>query len=223
VKKVCCLLMVVLLMSLCFVGCGEEPVTQEQANSEVGYFDGVTSTVLTADSVKKQVAAGTLTVSVSSGHSHDPNVDDAPAQGTVTLGMGSEAFCSLLQQGGFDTSTDEVRRVTDDYIIYRCFGVINGYYTNDERQNGLASVVYYDTAYGFEAKKTTAQQVKQVMGTPDKEGIATDQMTSMFLMSQSGATYVDYDCGTNHVTFYFAGDTNQLCATVIYQEGLWIL
>ncbi|MBR6549149.1 MAG: hypothetical protein IKT68_06360 [Clostridia bacterium] len=220
------LLIMIMVLTLAMVGCGEEtPQEQTASSGPVGYFNGVTSTVLTADSVKKQVAEGALDITITAGQSEDPSEEEPPVQGVVTLGMSSDEFKALLEEAGFDTTSEDVRRTTEDnaYVEYRCFGAINGYYTNDDRENGLVAVVYYDTAYGFEAKKTTKEQVMQVMGEPTEANPANDQMTKMFLMSQKGANYLDYDCGNVHVTFYFAAATKQLCATVIYQEGLWIM
>lgn len=214
-----------LVLTLSLAGCKKEEKPADTASSQdVVYYDGVQSTVLTAEGVKQQVEAGTLSVTLSAGHTHEETDTEThfTATGTVSLGMESSELGALLQEGGFDPQSLEVRKVTDRYIIYSCFGVFQGYYTNDEREIGLVAAVYYDTAYGFETRKTTKDDIIKVMGKPDFEGPATEDATKMFLMNQPNATCLDYDCGNNHVSFFIDQYTGQLNATVIYQEGEWI-
>ncbi len=217
-------LVLCLLVASSFAACKKEKTTNETSSQGVVYFDGEESTELTAESIKKQVEEGKLDVTVSAGHTHEQTDTDLhfEASGTVVLGMESSELCALLEDGGFDTQSLAVRKVTDEYITYNCFGVFQGYYTNDDRDTGLVAAVYYDTAFGFETRKTTKEQIKQVMGEPTYEGPATDEATKMFLMNQPNATCLDYDCGNHHVSFYIDGTTGQLNATVLYQEGYWI-
>lgn len=213
----------VLLLS--FSACKKQDTADTPVSSQgVVYYDGVESKVLDAQTVKNQVAEGKLDITVSAGHTHEAT-DTAThfsASGTIWMGMDSPDLCALLADGGFDPQSLEVRKVTEDYIIYSCFGVFQGYYTNDDRDTGLVAAVYYDTAFGFETRKTTKEQIKEVLGEPDYEGPADSNASKMFLMNQPNATYLDYDCGDNRVSFYIDGTTGQLNATVLYQEGYWI-
>ena len=210
--------MCVVALTVCLMGCK----STEDAPSDVTYFDGVSTIELTADSIKDKVSKGTMEIEFEGA----PDVTDTHTHGetvktTVTLGMEATALTELLMPSGY--VWEEHRKVGENYIRHECGNSMTAYfyYTNDDRQNGLASVVYFGTAYGFEPTVTTIDQVKAVMGTPDAEAPANDKALSMFLFFESGYTYTDYVCGNNHVSFFFH-ENGTLGATVIYQDGLWI-
>ncbi|MBR4869143.1 MAG: hypothetical protein IKU10_08290 [Clostridia bacterium] len=209
----------VLCLVAALAGCQKEaPATP----SDVTYFDGVSTVELNAATITKQVSEGKLDLEYESA----PNVTNTHTHGeiiaiTTTLGMESTELTELLLPSGYDPELH--CKTGENYIRYE-FGnstTAYFYYTNDNSQNGLASVVYFGTAYGFEPTVTTIDQVKTVMGTPAKEGPANEKAMSMFLFFEPGYTYIDYVCGENHVSFFFH-ENGTLGATVVYQDGLWI-
>lgn len=219
IKKTLALLLTFSLL-FAFVGCGDD----KTESSDVTYFDGKTTTSLNKDTISAAVASGKLTISfeavtkeeVSQIHNHG---DTHTAE--VALKMSSADLVNAIADSGF--VEEEHRKIGENYIRYECGSSMSAYfyYTNDDRQNGLASIVYYGTAYGFEPKVTTKEQVLQVMGTPAAQGDAPEKALSMFLFYEQGYTYADYVCGENHVTFFFHAN-GRLGATVLYQNGLWI-
>jgi predicted small lipoprotein YifL len=216
-------LLLTLVLIFTFAGCGKQDKGTTEP-SDVTYFDGETTTSLNKETISAQVAEGKLTVEfeaitqeqVNQTHTHgDTHKAD------VALKMESADLVTAISPSGF--VEEQHRKIGENYIRYECGSSMSAYfyYTNDDRQNGLASVVYYGTAYGFEPKVTTKEQVLQVMGTPTTQGNANEKALSMFLFYEQGYTYVDYLCGTNHVSFFFHSD-GTLGATVLYQDGLWI-
>ncbi len=219
-RFVLAMLVSVLVFSL--VGCASDP--KDATPSQVTYYDGQSTTQLNRDSVVQQVSAGKMDITfeavvvqeVTQTHTHG---DMKTA--SITLGMDADALADAIAESGYDAQ--QHRKVGENYIRHECGNSMTAYfyYTNDDRKNGLASVVYYGTAYGFEPSVTTVDQVKAVMGSPTTEAPANEKALSMFLFYEPGYTYLDYACGTNHVSFFFH-ENGTLGATVVYQDGLWI-
>ncbi len=194
-----------LAMVFCFAGCKDDPV--DTTSSGVTYYDGTSTTEITKDYIEEQVKAGTLEVEYEgSGH-------DEFATGRIALKMTSDQLAEELSQG------ELLREVGENYIRYSNGGMFL-YYTNDDRANGLASIVYPGTVYGFEPTITTVSQVKSVMGEPATEGPAPDKAIRMFLFGVTDTTMLDYDCGDHRITFFFVDGRYSMVA--LYQEGLWI-
>ncbi len=214
-------LVLVLGLILCCVGCNGG---DSNTSSNVTYFDGDETVELTAEAIGEKVEAGTIDIEFEGApsetdtevHAHGDTI-----KATVNLGMDSSSLAELLAPSGY--VSDVHRKVGENYIRHECGNSLTAYfyYTNDDRKNGLASVVYFGTAYGFEPTVTTIDQVKQVMGSPLTEGPADEKALSMFLFYEPGYSYIDYKCGNNHVSFFFH-ENGTLGATEIYQDGLWI-
>ncbi len=200
------LFVTLLICVLCFsfVGCSDD--TTHQVSSMVTYYDGHSETVLKKDDIAAQVQNGTMTVAYD-------NVDEMHRSGNVQLKMSSDDMKAALPESDLLRSEDE------KYIQYTVGGA-DFYYTNDANDNGLAAIVCYGTAYGFEPTVTTKDAIVSVLGEPTLQGDATEEARSMLLRQGMGFTYVDYTFGTNHISFFFYD--NVLSLTVIYQDGLWI-
>lgn len=196
-----------LILAVCFTftACSDDTDTQ-QASSLVTYYDGQTESVIQKDDISAKVQSGSLTVEYDT-------LDETDATGSVQLTMSSDQLKAALPESDLLRSEDE------KYIQYTCGGA-DFYYTNDDRDNGLAAIVCYGTAYGFEPTVTTKDAIISVLGTPAISGDATEEARSMLLRQGMGFTYIDYTFGTNHISFFFYEDT--LSLTVLYQEGLWI-
>lgn len=195
-----------LISALCFsfVGCSDD--TTNQVSSVVTYYDGESETLVQMDDIVSQVQQGTMTVAYD-------NIDEMHRSGTVRLTMSSDEMKAALPESDLLRSEDE------KYIQYTIGGA-DFYYTNDDNDNGLAAIVCYGTAYGFEPTVTTKQDIVAVMGGPEVEGEATEEARSRLLRQGMGFTYIDYNLGRNHISFFFYEDV--LSLTVIYQDGLWI-
>ena len=197
---------ILLIAVLCFsfVGCSDD--TADQTSSVVTYYDGQSESVIKKDDIAKQVQNGTITVSYE-------NIDEMHRSGNVQLKMSSDDMKAALPE------SDLLRSESEKYIQYTIGGA-DFYYTNDDNDNGLAAIVCYGTAYGFEPTVTTKDSIVSVLGEPTVQGDATEEARSMLLRQGIGFTYIDYTFGTNHVSFFFY--ENVLSLTVIYQDGLWI-
>lgn len=216
-------LVLALILVLSFVGCNNKEA-ESPTDSAVTYYDGETTTRLNRDDIAAAVAQGSITVAYEATTAEavtKTTVHGEVKQATVTLGMESSALTDAIADSGYDAN--QHRKIGENYIRYECGNSLAAYfyYTNDDRQNGLAAVVSFGTAYGFEPKVTTKEDVVSVMGTPRFEGTANEKAMSMFLFFEPGYTYIDYISGTNHVSFFFH-ENGTLGATVIYQDGLWI-
>lgn len=197
---------ILLIAVLCFsfVGCSDD--TADQASSVVTYYDGQSESVIKKDDIANQVQNGTITVSYE-------NIDEMHRSGNVQLKMSSDDMKAALPE------SDLLRSESEKYIQYTIGGA-DFYYTNDDNDNGLAAIVCYGTAYGFEPTVTTKDSIVSVLGEPTVQGDATEEARSMLLRQGIGFTYIDYTFGTNHISFFFY--ENVLSLTVIYQDGLWI-
>ncbi len=195
-----------LIFVLCFsfIGCSDD--TTNQVSSVVTYYDGQSESVIKKDDIASQVQNGTMTVSYD-------NIDEMHRTGNVQLKMSSDDMKAALPE------SDLLRSESEKYIQYTIGGA-DFYYTNDANDNGLAAIVCYGTAYGFEPTVTTKDAIVSVLGEPTVQGDATEEARSMLLRQGVGFTYADYTFGTNHVSFFFYD--NVLSLTVIYQDGLWI-
>lgn len=201
-KFICILCVVTCCLSL--TACGGDPV--DQVSSVVTYYDGESESVVKKDDIAAQIQNGTLVVEYDT-------IDEVGTSASVQLTMASDALKAAL------TESDLLRSEDEKYIQYSCGGA-DFYYTNDDRDNGLAAVVTYGMAYGFEPTVTTKEDVVSVLGEPTVSADATEEARSMLLRQGTGFTYIDYTFGTNHVSFFFYENT--LSLTVIYQQGLWI-
>lgn len=205
-KKIGSVLLAIGLL-LTAAGCNQSNKVTTTDSSGVTYFDGENTTQLKKETIAADVSAGILSIQYET-------VSETNATATLHLGMESSALTQAL------ANNDCVREIGNRYIRYNC-GSAFFYYTNDERNNGLASMVYYGTAYGFEPGITTKQNVQTVMGTPAVDAPATEDALAMFLYYAAGSSYLDYVCGNNHISFFF-NDGGILSAIAVYQDGLWI-
>ncbi len=205
----------VVIVTLCFVlvGCfdakdaEEKEDTASQVSSVTDYFDGVSSIVLEKNPIASQIEAGTLTVEYHT-------LDEIPTKTSVKLTMSSDELHAAVSDTELTRSEDE------KYIRYACGGA-DFYFTNDESDNGLAAIVCYGTAYGFQPTVTTKNDVLSVLGEPAVNTSAPEEARSRLLRKETGCTYIDYTFGNNHISFFFR-DNGKLNLTVIYQNGLWI-
>ena len=201
-------LFITLICLLCaaLCACSAAPVTPtDAASSEVTYINGETTSRGVGDDIRAALTKGEMALA-------DQTVT-AAGPATVTLGMASADMLAALGEANC------LREVGVRYIRYTC-GNAFLYYTNDDRDNGLAAVVYHGTAYGLEPGESRLKDVTTVMGDAQTKP-AGDDAAAMFLYFDTDATYVDYPCGNNHISFFFDKE-NRLTTLVIYQDGLWI-
>lgn len=204
-----------LIVALCFTLIGCSPDSEEKNNSVSNvssiptYFDGESSVVLEKGPIVSQIQAGTLTIEYHT-------LDEIPTKTDVKLTMSSDELKETIN----DTELPRTEPGDGKYIRYSCGGG-DFYFTNDENDNGLAAIVCYGTAYGFQPTVTTKDDILYVLGDPNVNAPATDEARSLLLHQETGCTYMDYTFGNNHVSFFFR-DNGKLNLTVIYQNGLWI-
>ncbi len=191
---------------LLLAGCAPAATVTPGEPSAVTYYDGTSTTEVTKEAVLSAVASGKLTARYET-------VTETAATAEVTLGMPSTELTALF------ANADPVREAGVRYIRYTCGGSFY-YYTNDGSENGLAAVVYYGPAYGFEPGVTTKAQVARVLGDAPEQPAGEDAL-SMFLYRAAGSTFYDYAAGDNRLSFYF-NDSGVLSALALYQAGLWI-
>lgn len=200
-----------LLIALCFIlafslfACGKD--TTDNEPSIVTYYNGESAIELTADTVSKQIAEGKLEIEYE-------RYDDQMIKVTLELGMDSLDFRALFDEG------DYIRDQGDEFIRYTIGGTYV-YFNNNDDNNGLASIVYPGTVYGFEPTITKKQDVVSVMGEGVKSGPVPEKAASMFLYGSTDYTYNVYKSGNNCIAFFFTPE-GILSLTAINQDGYWI-
>lgn len=92
-------------------------------------------------------------------------------------------------------------------------GTYNFYYKKNSKENGIAYIISYDTAYGF-GTGTISIELKEALGDIKYTEEPIDEDNAFFLMGAHEGTVIKCEFEKNTVMFVF--EDNALCATAIY-------
>ena len=94
-------------------------------------------------------------------------------------------------------------------------GTYKFYYKKDETDKGIAYLVTFDTAYGFEIG-TISLEIKEALGETEYTEEKITDNNAFFILGAENGSVIKYKSENNTVLCVF--DNNALCATAIYKN-----